>query len=422
MSSEIPRTPPRRGYASQLWTPATPRYAPIDEPDVFPEMVKPSSTRQSPRKEKNALHLDSRAKQQLLHPHNKVSAITLPLTPEQTPINRKKKDLDLITRSSTSLGTSGRILFPTSSPAKGTGRRYKYRHTTENHEKPDEPKSQHLPQSLDSCPSTAFASPVPHASLKKTIKKTVKTLITSPTTPPKLNIFNDSKAFKAEVQEDAFLRPTRGVRRKASESLESSVAKKPTFESIARHPHDTEIDPTVPGMWYNFRGKKIFRPYPAGVSPLGDYEPKVLFGRRKDSLSLEMSTTPIPKRNRDHSPFNDEMESSSSSKSLESFSTPSKHVDSFSTPSKPLDSFTARLMQSVSKSRGSERQRATTPEIDTDEEDATDHEDNSDQPQMVTATTTTTTIHRRQFARPVSRTPGRNPTQSPASTKKHFFR
>lgn len=433
--SDIPRTPPRRGFSPQLWTPSTPRYAPIDEPDRFSKIGRQQGT-QSPKKD--SMHtvpasLQNNAKAQLLCA-SKVSALTLPLTPEQTPVNRKKKNLDLITRTTVSLGTlgtSGRILFPASSPAKGTGRSYK-RHTETqestklaksldtfphtSHVSPARPRIEEelrartIPRpskSLDACPSTSYVSPYRPvvANPKQKVNKAAP--ITSPPSAPKLVIFDDAKAFKAEINEDPFLGPSRGPRgrrRKASTDLRESPSKKPALDLHARHPHDTEIDPSVPGMWYNFRGKKVFRPYPGGVSPFDGYEPRVLFGPRRDSKSLEMSCTPIPKRKAQTPPIEVEEEDD---------------VDMLNTPTKALDPFTARLMQSVSKTRGRERVRASTPEIDSDEEDATDREDNFDEPQVVTATTTTTTIQRRQFARPVSRTPARDGTKS---TKKHFFR
>lgn len=398
--SNTPRTPPRRGFASQLWTPATPRYAPMDEPDRS-DMIK-HRLRHSPRKGRvNSVSktLDN-SKSHL--PQSDISSITLPLTPEQTPINRKKRDLDLILRATTSQGPSGRILFPTSSPAKGTGRQYKRQTETQCG-----PKQEHKRKSLDTCPSTSHFSPArSHPEKHEPESESIhlpdldtskrKVLITTSPVPSKLEIFDDTKALRAEIDGDPFTGPPRGTRRKAGLEL-GPPSKKHAVVSTLNHPHDTSIDPSVPGMWYNFRGKKVFRPFPGGVAPLDGYEPKVLFGPRRDSKSLEMSTTPISRKKQGYS------EDGAS--------------DFPGTPSRPTDPFTARLMQSVSKTQ--ERPRATTPEIDSDEEDSTDREDQGDEQQLVTATTTTTRIERRQFAHPISRTPRETRFSTP---KKHFFR
>lgn len=368
----------------------------------MPDMLK-HRLRHSPRKD--GVHAVSKSfdnsKSHLLQPD--VSSIALPLTPEQTPINRKKRDLDLISRTTTSQGPSGRILFPASSPAKGTGRQYK-RQTEIQSGLKQEQKA----KSLDTCPSTSYATPArshpgKHESKSKSIHPQRldtpkrKAPITSPPVSPKLEIFDDTKALQAEIDNDPFTGPPRGTRRKAGVEL-GPPSKKHVAASAVKHPHDTSIDPSVPGMWYNFRGKKVFRPFPGGVAPLDGYEPKVLFGPRRDSKSLEMSTTPIPRKKQGY---------------------PEDIVSDFpETPSKPIDPFTARLMRSVSKTQ--ERPRATTPEIDSDEEDSTDREDHGDEPQLVTATTTTTRVERRQFARPISRTP--RDTARFSTTKKHFFR
>lgn len=406
--SHAPRTPPRRVHATQLWTPGSPRYAPIDEPDMPSKYQDQHQQRDSTKGD--IVRPLPVSHDNMKHIHHGVSAVTLPLTPEQTPINRKKKNLDLISRTTIPQGHSGRILFPTSSPAKGTGRLYKRITDTERteHKLPVKPSDVNsatkifskttldtknsirhaspAKKGLDDCPSTSFTP----ERAKAIFSKPRKTIKTSPEPPPKVEIFDDRKTFKAEIQHDPFAGPPRGLRRKASSDLKPE-AKKRAIETTAKHPYDTSIDPSVPGMWYNFRGKKVFRPFPNGRSPLDGYEPRVLFGPRKDSKSLEMSSTPIPKRNSD--PFSDD-------ESLPR------------TPTKSSDPFTARLMKSVSTS-----QRATTPEIDSEEE-STDHEDTTDQPQVITATTTTTTIHKRRFARPTSRTSVRD--APPA--KKHFFR
>lgn len=49
---------------------------------------------------------------------------------------------------------------------------------------------------------------------------------------------------------------------------------KPSNESEPLHPHRDQPPPNVPGMWYVFRGKRIFRPLPPGEKPL---KPVTLF-------------------------------------------------------------------------------------------------------------------------------------------------
>lgn len=346
-------------------------------------------------------------------PQTRAPAMAFPLTPEQTPINRKKKDLDLISRTATHQSHSGRILFPTSSPAKGTGRTYKRpidgeraelklsltacEEITKPTSKPRIEPFTPAKRRLDDCPSTNYTPEkrkfVPQTPVKKTVK-------TSPDPSPELTIFDDTKAFKAESYgDDPFSSSSTVKRRKANFDINPND-KKRAIETTQRHPYDTSIDPSVPGMWYNFRGKKVFRPFPKGQNPFEGYEPKVLFGPRKDSKSLEMSTTPI-KRKSDN-PFDDDFD------------------DMPRTPSKGTDSFTARLMKSASKKRQETSQRATTPEINSEEE-STDYEDNASRPQVVTATTTTSQVP----STPVKRSqPSRSftPSHTRDTPRKHFFR
>lgn len=69
--------------------------------------------------------------------------------------------------------------------------------------------------------------------------------------------------------------------------------------SYSQIPHPFADDPQtkdVPGMWHNFRGKKIFRPFANGENPFKDYKPVVLFGAKKNSKSLAESSAPIVRR------------------------------------------------------------------------------------------------------------------------------
>lgn len=172
-----PRTPSPATTASDpaLWVPPTPRYAPIDEPDNFPGMPKRqlrSSSHQSShdkrqqhpyprhlvtrtpaqqivdRSQRRMANTDLKSLASLLlhgaHEPMKPSAMFFPLTPEQTPAARKKKQLDTIKRSTTTTTTtdtttthsqyntqldhpvhSSRVIFPPSTHAVGSGRSYK---------------------------------------------------------------------------------------------------------------------------------------------------------------------------------------------------------------------------------------------------------------------------------------------------------
>lgn len=56
-----------------------------------------------------------------------------------------------------------------------------------------------------------------------------------------------------------------------AEAQRKETQQKPT---AAAHPHQLRPPPDVPGMWYVFRGKKIFRPLPPGAQKP---EPVTLF-------------------------------------------------------------------------------------------------------------------------------------------------
>lgn len=257
-----PRTPPPRAYEnSLLLTPPTPRYAPIDEPDLFARFDK---------------------KQKELHDND--TSTVLPLTPEQTPVNRKQADPSRLPNRSFLFEATA---SSTASPRKKANvRAPRVSKLDVFHEKP-------VPSSLWSGPSTKSHAP-------------------------------------------AVERP---------------------------HPY-APLDTTgVPGMWHVFRGKKVFRPYANGTPSLQDYKPRVLFGPKRDDKSLEMSTTPIPKRARKEGPST------------------LLHMD---------DPFTTKLKQSVSKSMPA---RPSTPEIDSEEEE-TERED--DAPHVLS-------VNRHEFKQPSQR-------------------
>lgn len=430
MSTNPPRTPPRRDHGYQMWTPGTPRYAPMDEPDMFPGVSKRYQQDVKPCTDHKAATNSKLSK--VLQVDSKHKEMAFPPTPEQTPFNRKRKNLDII--SHTSLPPSGRILFPTPSPAKGTGRAYKHHRTIpfETPEKPEQSPSKKFVHpakkakislndclstsyassvkrakiSFNDCPSTTYVSPMkkskvslddcPSTSYKKIevslkdcpatparrynpYKKFSRDSFTSPPEEVKIDIFDDVKALKHELNND--LVSNRRAKRKVSEVFDPSYPKL-IHADETKHPHDTQIDPTIPGLWCNFRGKKVFRPFAKGSAPLSDYKPRVLFGPRRDTKSLEEASIAIPKKS------------------------------SRETTSQQTDTFTKRLRNSTT-SKTMVSARATTPEIDS-EEDSTDCEDTSGN--LKFTTTTVPALERRNFVKPALSRIHR------ATEKKHFFR
>lgn len=265
---------PLRSTASSNWVPPTPRYAPIDEPDMFPTpMGKKASSQQAQQNFKQ----------------NIVPNVAFPLTPEQTPANRKRKDLEVISGSSQN---HARILFPTLSPAKGSGRSYgkTKSHQPENPEltfvtvrkarrkiefepmkrrKLDtQPEKEHRETHTNQHSFTKEPSTPERPSRSNSIHKN---LSLDKSHSPDIPIFNDRKAFQNEQYQDN-----------------------------TRHPHaDASVNPNVKGMWYNFRGKKVFRPFDSSFSDDEidqEYKPRILFGAKNDGRSLEMSCPSIKKR------------------------------------------------------------------------------------------------------------------------------
>lgn len=219
-----PRTPPRRSYNdSQLLTPPTPRFAPMDEPDFVPG-------------KQNSLPL----------PRPSTAASVLPITPEQTPLRKNRQ-----------------------------------------------------PRSLLDVPPVSLRGPPPSATSTGQSHSAVPPKIAPMKTPrPKMEIYHEPspkpsahslphrKPFSQRMydSDDVFSQP--------SGSAFDTAAEKGIEATTERHPYD-KPDLNVPGMWHVFRGKRVFRPFASGVSPLSDYKPRVLFGPKRDGASLEMSCSPI---------------------------------------------------------------------------------------------------------------------------------
>lgn len=227
--------PPPADHSFSLNTPPTPRFAPIDEPD-------------------RPLHKLNAQKAALLRP----AAGVAPLTPAETPVNRKKQAdaIQGVAHSST-----GRILFPTHTPKKGVGKG-RTRHLAT-------PKKQtvlHAP-SASSRRKQEHGPVAQFASLDEMKKRSFE-------------IFDDTKAMKRELEND--------------DPFDSQPINKQ--RRIDPHPHKP-LAKDAPGMWYVFRGKKVFRPFPKGKSDkdLATFKPKRLFNTPR-----KRSTTTISKND----PFN----------------------------------------------------------------------------------------------------------------------
>jgi hypothetical protein len=218
-----------------LNTPPTPRFAPIDEPD-------------------RPLHKFNAQKAALLRP----AAGVAPLTPAETPVNRKKQ-ADAIQGMSHS--STGRILFPTHTPKKGVGKG-RTRHLT-----PPKKQTTLHPPSTRKEHAVAGSSVAQFASLDEMKQRSFE-------------IFDDTKAMKRELEND--------------DPFDSHPINKQ--RRIDPHPHKP-LAKEAPGMWYVFRGKKVFRPFPKGKSDkdLATLKPKRLFNAPR-----KRSTTTISKDD----PFN----------------------------------------------------------------------------------------------------------------------
>lgn len=232
-----PRTPSRFQHEFSLATPQTPRYGPLEDPDVPRKMMETkysshncdSNTLQVPR----GRNLDDDPTNQELI-NNK--SMIVPLTPAETPVNRKRT-IEAI-RPAVS---ASRVLFPRTTPVRGSGRAYHSRQT---------PKS----------------------------KRTITTHLIdnySAREQPNFEIFDQMKALKREIDNENPFTPS-------SSSRASDVKRASIVETVQqRYPH-IPMPLDVPGMWYVFRGKKIFRPFPKGDDSLASINPRNLFGSSTD--------------------------------------------------------------------------------------------------------------------------------------------
>lgn len=398
-----PRTPPRTTQIDS-WIPPTPRYAPIDEPDNFPwskhsqaslpDSLNDSMTSKCLTPRRDGKHFSHRVHNGRQTPKTKsVSNLVLPLTPEQTPVRpKRKKNIDEIISVNEPLHNS-RIMFPTGTPVKGSGRSYKSprriactsssidivnplppqklplsssspysesnNHLTLEYSQTNiKPSNLIHPDETTRIDSLAISSPRKH-------KPVHISALTGDEQDEEFEIFNDKEAFLDDVNNELDDYPLEYAEHKYrkqkkitdpfTQRLQASIKKKqPTqklsFELAPKsfeithnidkingreydsekyfdvledayfrskgmiqkksqpettathhcmeeyHPHDLQQGSSkIPGMWFVFRGKKVFRPYPRNDDTWVDFKPKILFPEsKKDSKSLRESSTPLP--------------------------------------------------------------------------------------------------------------------------------
>ncbi|ANB11589.1 hypothetical protein AWJ20_4409 [Sugiyamaella lignohabitans] len=249
-----PRTPPRTSDSSfSLFTPPTPRFAPIDQPDDFYRQKKPVTKKHDPSTQFTTPHTKRTTK---------LAPTIVPLTPNETPVHRKRNQ-DLVDSLLRTPNTStSRILFPSNSPVIGSGR------VRGGH---------HRSHSRDMVKRPQVIPVTPQSQKPKRIINSIPRPVTSIARPqPPFQVFNDHEAFKKEA--DNVIGPT-----STTTTASSSLSTKNTIggrhylrPSTTSHPHKS-LPPDVPGMWYIFRGKKVFRPFPEGDTELSDIKPRKLF-------------------------------------------------------------------------------------------------------------------------------------------------
>lgn len=405
MIPSTPRTPPR-STQMESWIPPTPRYAPIDEPDNYPwskhsqtldsqsdDALKASKCSTPRCDSEHLLHRTHHGKQT---PKKSVSSLVLPLTPEQTPVRpKRKKHVDEID-SANDFTHSSRIMFPTGTPIKGSGRSYNSpRHSVcpsssietlsaSTSQKQTQTSRHHCSKLNNHMPAkyTQINNFRKHNHIQPDETTRIESLTVS--TPQKhrsvhvssltgdeevedFEVFDDKTPFLDEIDDETNALEYAGRNHKRQKTtidpfiqrLQQSVKKKRLvsnvnfetspnhFESITninkingreydsekyfdvledayfrskglvkdkkqpevrnfhyrkeQHPHDLQQGPDkIPGMWFVFRGKKVFRPYTDGNNPWTDFKPKVLFpNSKKDTKSLSESSTPLPRRKKE---------------------------------------------------------------------------------------------------------------------------
>lgn len=208
-----------------LDTPPTPRYGPMEDSPLKKSGTKRTSR---PTKSDTKTTIDTKTPSR-----TRARAARMMLTPADTPVSSKRTPVDVLE----STKKTGRVLFPPANIVQaGSGR------------------VRHAPTHTPTTPRTSRVRKSTHKHL----------LRTKAVSQPQFEIFSDVKAARAEANgDDPFVCP------------DAPRAASPRAVSTLAHPHAEKPDPAVPGMWYNFRGKKHYRPFKQGEGL--DLKPKVLF-------------------------------------------------------------------------------------------------------------------------------------------------
>lgn len=260
----IPKTPNRFSNGFALATPQTPRYGPLEDPDVPRKLFKVDDG----EPDREVAHLTQEEydnDKRVTEPAN-VKTIMGPLTPADTPINRKRtiEAIGGVTNNST-LPTS-RVLFPRTTPVRGSGRTYHSRQS------PIKKRPHFNTNNLDT-----IEPPLDNNLSSSSARK------------HNFEIFDDLKAFRRDANnEDPFVQAPKRA------SVVDTLSQK--------HPH-VSMPLDVPGMWYVFRGKKIFRPFAKGDDSLSSIKPKRLFATTTGSGSANGSINIAPSDSEDDTDY-----------------------------------------------------------------------------------------------------------------------
>ncbi|QNP98831.1 Hypothetical protein YALI2_E00147g [Yarrowia lipolytica] len=236
-----------------LDTPPTPRYGPMEDSPMRKKDAKPASRPHDPNRQKTQRHTSMNNtktpnRQRNTKGEAPASVSRMMLTPADTPVSSKRTPVDVLESNK----KTGRVLFPPANIVQaGSGRARHHAHT----------------------PVTPRTSRVRKSTHKHLLK-------TKPISQPQFTIFSDSAAAKAEANgDDPFVCP------------DAPKAASPRAVSSLAHPHQEKPDPSVPGMWYNFRGKKHYRPFKQGEGL--DVKPKVLFKEELSKVTIQETDDPF---------------------------------------------------------------------------------------------------------------------------------
>lgn len=249
-----------------------------------------------------------------------------PLTPEQTPLPRKRRDLERIATtpesSSRSTGAGAetpqprivggtRLIFPNAATSHvlGSGRVSSY--TMRTHHLYKEPSTvvespypsshpasvEHVgtrprtttPSSTASSHSINLPGPSPRRIIEEQSipQKYIDVQKLASVATPGKQLYRQLESTPQEIRPVPKEYDDDGIPKGLLEEVEAED------NAYFAHPHHEVDVKRIPGMWCVFRGKKVFRPFMDGDRSWLDYKPKVLFPKADASKSLADSSEPI---------------------------------------------------------------------------------------------------------------------------------